>query len=356
MKIERVDRLDQLDLLEADWERVYADDDRAHVFVSFAWLRSWFEIAPHPWMVLVARTDQGDCAGFLPLSSRAQEMRGVEVVRELHMAGKPFGPLTGFVVDPDGSRQVLAAFAGYVQSALAWESFRLDEVMDDRLEGFLGHFEAGGYEIERGEPLCCPYLPLPDSWDAYLQDFMSHKGRFNLRRSLRQVEALDGFRVTGPETDPVREQIDVLMELWQSKWGPLEPHELATYRHMYTRAFENGGLWLKLLWNGDVPIGGLAAYLDPVRSAVAYYTSGYDPAFQKLSPGKLVVGYAIRDCIGRGLRIFDFLVGGHDYKLSFFGAQERYAASAVIRRSGLRSTAGRMLLGARDALRRVRGR
>ena len=353
MHIDRIDNLAQFERIKASWDAAYAADPNAQVFVSWNWLRAWFEISPSDWFVLAAKDERADeYVGFLPLATRSIRVSKIEVMRELSMGGKPFGPITGFVADPKHEDAAIAAFGEYVQEHVRWESLRLEEVLDPRIEHFLRRFSTKGFEVDRGEPLSCPYLPLPDSWDEYLTKFLSKKGRYNLKRGIGQVEALEGFRITSPNAETIDDEIDTLMKLWEARWGKAPESTLDQYRHMYRTAFRQDGLWLKTLWEGDTPIASLAAYVDPVKRSMAYYTSGFDRRYEKLSPGKVVVGYAIRDAIENGFEAFDFLVGGHDYKLSFFGASERFASSPVVTRHSLRRTVGHLLVRARDSLKK----
>ncbi len=357
MLIDRIDSLDAFDALRRDWEAAYAADADAQIFVDWAWLRSWFEIAPYPWHVLAARVaaDQPYVA-FLPLATRTIRIRSLDVIRELQMGGKPFAPFSGFVCSPPHAEEAMQAFGEHVRRDSRWERFSLAEVMDSRFDLFARHLDGRGIHVHPQEPLSCPYVPLPDSWDDYLQSFMSKKGRFNLRRSMRQLEELDAFHVTSPDTEPVRDQIDTLLALWQERWGAISDASRHQYQHMYGRAHERGGLWLKILWQGECPVAGLAALVDRVKRTTAYYTSGFDARYAKLSPGKAIVGYAIQDAIAEGQHTFDFLVGGHDYKLSFFGSVERFASSALAVRSNVRQRVGGWLLRSRDLLRSARPR
>jgi CelD/BcsL family acetyltransferase involved in cellulose biosynthesis len=348
MQIQCIDDEQQLAALEGDWSRVYARDPNAEVFVSWQWLDSWFRISPHRGFILAAREpESGRFVAFLPLATRVVSVKRVPLIRELHMAGKPFGPLTGFVADPEHETSALAAMGEYVRDELAWDEFRLADVIDPRVASFLASFASPRFEVQREEPLCCPHLPLPASWDDYLRDSLSHKGRFNLRRSLRQLEALEGFRTTQPTAATVDEEIQTLLTLWESRWGEASDLTRGEYRHMYREAFEGGRLFMRTLWVHETPIASLAAFVDPVKRTVSYYTSGFDAEFARYSPGKAIVGHSIRDAIAEKFDTFDFLVGGHEYKLGFFGAKERYATTAVVSRKSLHRTMGRALLAAR---------
>jgi CelD/BcsL family acetyltransferase involved in cellulose biosynthesis len=58
------------------------------------------------------------------------------------------------------------------------------------------------------------------------------------------------------------------------------------------------------------------------RDRTSYYLSGFDPAFERFSPGTLVVGHAIEEAAREGAAEFDFLRGGEPYKYRW-GARDR---------------------------------
>ncbi len=47
---------------------------------------------------------------------------------------------------------------------------------------------------------------------------------------------------------------------------------------------------------------------------VYYYLGGFDPAYQRLSPGTLLIGHAVDRAAAAGAEAFDFLKGREPYK------------------------------------------
>jgi CelD/BcsL family acetyltransferase involved in cellulose biosynthesis len=75
------------------------------------------------------------------------------------------------------------------------------------------------------------------------------------------------------------------------------------------------------LWLG----GHLAAAFYGYHAAgrTVFYLSGFDPAFARYSPGKLVVAHAIERAITREhARTFDFLRGAEAYKYAWGAVDE----------------------------------
>src|SRR4030095_8096301 len=100
--------MDEFEALRSPWDGVFASDPNASVFVSWAWLRGWFETSPHPWTVLAARSDAGGpWMGFIPVSFCGGAIYRFDRVREIRMAGEPAADYTGFVCEPSVEKAVI---------------------------------------------------------------------------------------------------------------------------------------------------------------------------------------------------------------------------------------------------------
>jgi CelD/BcsL family acetyltransferase involved in cellulose biosynthesis len=63
------------------------------------------------------------------------------------------------------------------------------------------------------------------------------------------------------------------------------------------------------------------------------YNSGYDPeSHAQLSPGWVLLSYAIQYAIATGCQVFDFMQGNEEYKYRF-GGQDYQVMHVVVRRN-----------------------
>jgi len=336
-----------LTAFEGEWEALHRADPWASVFTSSAWVRGRLAGISDPWCVLVARHGAGQPAlGVLPLrrlpsspmeqipwaaEDEVPSMEG-EAVRGLGMAGSPLADYTGFVCSPRHETPALAALAKHIQRNLDWRYLVLLDVLDPRLDAFLSHFPEPEFRIERRPSTPCPYLTLPPSWEAYLDKGPRPRLRREIRHDLRAMEGLGGFRRTSIQEGGQR-QIEILLDLWQGRWGFLPEAQLAQYRSILVSCLASGCLWLDILWDRDHPLAGLLAFLDRGQRSFGFYLTGFDRRYARLSPGTVVVAHAIREAIGNGYRVFDFLRGDEPYKFAF-GAEVRHTRHVtVVRRT-----------------------
>ncbi|MBL8057409.1 MAG: GNAT family N-acetyltransferase [Anaerolineales bacterium] len=333
MLIEASGTLAEFERLRPEWEALYQADPQAHVFVSWPWLRGWLEAARPAWHVLAARPAAGaPASALLFLRARTARRGRWHVDRELYLGGKPHADYAGFLCRPGEEAAALPALARHLQQHLAWDRLHLDDVLDPRLAAFAGEFAGQAYHRPEGR-LACPYLDLPATWERYLEERLSAKARKHLRYYMRKVEALPGFRATQAEPATLEAHLDALLPFWQARWG----RDPEGNRRLLRHCFAQGCLWLGGLWQAETPVALLAAFVDEPKQTFAYYLSGFNPAFAELSPGRVMVGHSLRYAIEHGFRLFDFLRGDEDYKLTY-GTAERFVESWRVERPTSRNT------------------
>jgi hypothetical protein len=291
-------------------------------------------MSPYPWCVLAVQDDdRSRYVAFLPLVRRDARAGRLNLIRSLHLGGRPLAFYTGFVCLPEHAEYALAACARYLQEKSDWDNFQLEDVVDPRLDAFLAHFPPERFDVRHFPSMPSLYIPLPCTWEEYLQDCIGSKTRKSLRRALRKIES-DGLHITECQPDSIDRDIEVLLRLWQWRWGP-KPMAL-WHRRMLRHFFENETLWLQVLWHGSVPVAARAGLLDHSRKTFYAYIICHDPAYAYLSPGRAMVGYSIQAAIESGFQTYDFLTGADEHKLSF-GAVQRPLYSASIGRRTPRS-------------------
>lgn len=352
MDIQRITRLDEFDALREAWDAAAAADPHANVFVSWPWLRGWFEHCPHNWLVLAARPDsQSPYVGFLPLGiDPTPAWFRVDRQITLRLGAFPTADYTGFVCRPEHKRHALSAFAGYVQNELDWDRFEMREVSDPALGQWLQAIDPDQFDVGSSRATPCPQIDLPDDWEKYLRQCVSPATRKTLRRRLRGLEELEGFRITDASDENIHDQISSLLGLWTKRWpGRAKVQELDCWRSILTHCHDAGSLWLRVLWRDRTPIAAAAGFIDLPHLRFCGYILGVNPDFRDFSAGTAMIAHAIRDSIARGLKHFDFLRGDESYKYSF-GATDRFNQNVIITRNRLRTTARAAASRLRDRL------
>ncbi len=177
----------------------------------------------------------------------------------------------------------------------------------------------------------CPRVCLPDSFEKYMAGLAGLK-RERLERSQKKLVRLGMQieRVSGPEDAP--RALEIFISLHEKSWrrrgqeGVINTNALkGFYRAVSTELAEAGILRIYLM---SIPSGGnknyIAALYSMFHQGRAYcYLGGFDPQFEKLSAGSLIVMHAIKEAIESGISEFDFLRGAEPHKYTW-GASDSF--------------------------------
>lgn len=319
MEVERITRLADLDAERTRWEAVEQQDPHATVFTSWRWLRAYLPVARYRWQVLVLR-EGADTVAYLPIA-----YGGSFFDRELYLGGNPVADYAGMIALPERAEAAVSAFAD-VLCAEPWDGFNVCDVVDPRIEMLVRRLEDRGLRLQSTEETRCLSCALPDSWEKYITDCISAKTRVNtVRVERRMAEALPGFRISEPCDDDIDAHVEAMITVNHKRWGGNFAKARRTYGRLFRNAYDAGVLRMFLYWDGTKPIAGATAFTDRLRSSFGLYMIGFDEEYDKLSPGKGIIGRAIRSAIESGYERFDFLRGDEPFKA-------RYASEAHITR------------------------
>jgi CelD/BcsL family acetyltransferase involved in cellulose biosynthesis len=352
MQIRYIDNLADFDKLKSSWRDIYAADQHATSFLSWAWLRGWFQVTQCRWLVLACRPDGlSTDVGFLAINRDTTIPKyRFDLLRELRMGGSPLADYTGFVCSPDYETKAVEGFAEHIRTKLDWDVFHMDQVVDPRLDSFLDSFPSKHFKMEERSGTPSMFIALPHTWDEYFHGELGKRTRRDLRRSFREMENRDEFQIAHVTADNVDSHIETLLELYQANWGRKSTYNLNRFRVIFRKLFEDDSLWLAVLSHSNTPIAALAAMCDRQKKTFAAYIAGYGRDEARLSPGKTLFGYSIKYAIENRFEIYDFLKGDEGYK-NFFAATTRFARNIVLTRNSLRLQFGNLVRDSRLRLR-----
>ncbi len=220
--------------------------------------------------------------------------------------------------------------------APAWTSLNLCNVPDASPSRAIlpALARARGYAFGEEQAEVCPTIPLPDTFDAYLENLDS-KQRREVSRKLRRAEAADLTTTVVGAEDDVAAAVDRFLDLLQKstfeKRDWLNDGRRALF-HDVARAAQAAGT-LQLLFCGVEGRAAAALFNFDYRDRIWVYNSGLDPAaFAALSPGVVLTAAAIERAITLGRAEFDFLRGDEEYKYRF-GATDHSDSRLTLHRS-----------------------
>lgn len=346
MRVEVINTPAGLAGLREEWERIFTADPEAQHFLSHRWISRYLATRQR-WFVLVLRPDESSHAiALFPLRMQSRQDAEGRFFDEIIMAGNYAADYTGFIALPTEVEIAARAFAAWLHRQ-NWTQIKFDYLggSEHRTVALLHAMEAPGVKFRRNVPrneqnidnTICPFIALPDTFDAYLDNHLSSQTRQKMRRFLRKLDGVE-YRITRATSATIDRDLDILFGFWRTRWTPIKGLEkteklIRMSRRMLEDCFADGDLDVPVLWTSNRPLGALANILDRKKKRVLFYITGRDEEWKQPPPGLMLHGDAIRKAIAEGYRAYDFLRGNEPYKYAF-GVEERRIACILTKREG----------------------
>lgn len=195
--------------------------------------------------------------------------------------------------------------------------------------------EAQGLRVEETEDQngVAPFLPLPDSWEGYLEALPA-KQRHEIRRKAKKLEVEAGpYAIHTATAETMIAFLDRFVELHRMSEGPkgvfMQPGMEIFFRRLGETFLPRGVFRLTMIEvGGQLAAGTIGFAFDGTYSL---YNSAFDRTWGSLAPGMVLVGEDIRLAIEEGCEAFDLLKGDYPYKYRF-GAHPRAVRRLAVTR------------------------
>jgi CelD/BcsL family acetyltransferase involved in cellulose biosynthesis len=355
MRTTVVTGIEDLIALRETWEELLVRSTANEATLSPPWMLAWWDVfgTDDDRELRTLAFHEGDrLVGLAPLLARDASYRpGLRFRRlELLGSGEPesdeiCSDYLGVIADRGAEDAVADAF---VQAIVEGRLGAWDEVVLPAMNGSTGmprllatQLSRHGVDVDLAERNQAPYLPLPSTWDAYLESLSPSRRAF-IRRSLRRFESWAGAppRLHHARTRAeLAEAHQVLVALHGERWA--EAGKQGVFDSRRFRAFHDR-VMPELFDRNALDIGYLEAHGRPVS---AFYNIVWDGRSQFYQSGRAVdvprqvpVGVVmhaclIQDAIDRGLREYDFLAGTSRYKMTFATEMRPLVTLRAARRS-----------------------
>ena len=334
LAVERVDTDAALLALRADWGALLPRTATAEIALTWEWMHTWWSVfgdASRRLLVLAVR-DRGRLVGLAPLQLHTvRAHRWLPAIRriELLATGEPEADAIcsdhlGVLAERGHERAVARRLAAYLRAELAgaWDEIHLEALSAEApaTAELVDALRDEGLAPVQLPLASCPFLPLPDSWEA-LHAGLDTRTRGELRRGTRRLpeHGPPEFRVATSPAD-VASAFEVLVDLHRRRRadkGTPAAFDSAAFTTFHRRllplADQAGWLELRTLALGGRPV--VARYNFRFGGRVHYYQGGMDRAAAPgISLGLLMDAHCIRAAVSDRLLEYDFLRGAEPYK------------------------------------------
>lgn len=331
------------DLLAGEWNALVRRSRSNTLFLTHEWQTTWWNHLGEGdlWIVAFREPQQGKLVGIAPLYLVTLSQGELAGKRQLNIVGCiEVSDYLDLIVDDEWEEPVYQAFAGWLASpdAPAFDILDLCNLPDaSRTHTTLpALLEGAGWTVRTFQEDTAPQFALPFRYESYLNEQVEKKQRHEIRRKQRRAEreATIGFYLVGPE-HCLEAEVDDFVALQRASRVDKSEFMTPAMRRFFqaaARALYDAG-WLRLCFltvNGEKAA---SLFAFEYNRRFLLYNSGYDPtdAHAHLSPGWVILSYAIQYAIAIGCTLFDFMQGSEAYKYHF-GAQDYRVMRVVARR------------------------
>jgi hypothetical protein len=166
-----------------------------------------------------------------------------------------------------------------------------------------------------------PYIDLPKNWDEYLSSLDRHS-RHEIKRKIRRLEEEKAFKICKDGDPSDIEEFFRLMSLSSDKKEGFLTMKMKDFFSDIINTFKiKKQLNLCFMKLYGINIASTLSFI--YKNSVYLYNSGFDPSYNRLSPGLTLKAYLIKQAIEEGKSKFEFLRGSEKYKYDLGGKERK---------------------------------
>ena len=331
------------EVLAAEWNDLVARTRFNSIFLTHEWQTTWWASLGQGdlWIVAFRCPQSKALVGIAPLFLHTLERGADAGKRQFNLVGCiEVSDYLDIIAERDREQEVYAALLAWLHSpnAPAWDIVDICNLPEASLTYQVLPEMAAAYGLDApvAQEDTAPQFVLPMRYEEYLQTHVEKKQRHEIRRKQRRAEreATTGFYLVGSE-HLLEAEVDDFIALQRAsradKADFMTPQMRRFFLAIAHRMLEAGLLRLFFLTIDGDKAATLFAFEYDRRFWL--YNSGYDPdAHAQLSPGWVLLSYAIQYAIATGCRVFDFMQGDEEYKYRF-GATDYKVMRVTLRKA-----------------------
>ena len=328
LRVEHITTDAEFDALEEDWNTLFDASASAGLFNRYNWNRLWWKYyGGNAKLHIIVLRANGDVKAIAPLyQSQAVLFRffKVRTLRFIGSGGDTSPDDLGVLYAEDMKERATELIFDDLLQVQNIQSIQLSDVASDSPI-------AKAFDDKAREHHWHPFIHrlqerLVDTLPASVSEFeknLSKNARKQRKRRRQQLYAAGDVKFhfcrTPAEVNDAFENLLRLHTLRHASKGDTGSFQTSAYcnfhREIMLSALKRNRLLLLVLRIDGKIVGVEYAFL--CNGVLSFFQTGFDPDYQQLSPGHLLMMHTIDHAIGEGATRIDLLKGSYQYKTTY---------------------------------------
>jgi CelD/BcsL family acetyltransferase involved in cellulose biosynthesis len=308
---------ESLSKLSSYWNDSKQNLDWSSVFVSPAWLQTWWQVFGSGSELFLRAVRWGDSIiGIAPLLGHEKTVSFI--------GSDDVCDYLDFVIQPGKEEAFFVTMLDYLKekgiNRLELKHVRPDSTV---LTYLLKIARSRDYEVLNTSDEVSLEVDLPASWDEYLA-LLTAKQRHEVRRKLRRLLEAGNIEHRCLEVgQEVEDYMETFLKLFpvsrEDKANFMTPQMESFFKNLAKAMAEIGLLRFGIVELDNQPAAMTIGF--DYKDVHYLYNSAYDPRFNYLSVGLLCKVLCLKESIEKGKKKWDFLKGAESYKYHLGGRE-----------------------------------
>ena len=307
--------------LRDEWNELVLNSESNNIFLAWEWLFNWWtSFNKEKKLKILLLRENDELIGIAPLFLCKSKRKNTYQIR--FMGSTDVGSdYLDFISKKGSENEVINEIFKYLNlNKDNWQIINLTDIpsKSESIGLMKKHYDSNYYTLIQ-KYTTCPYLPLPESHEIFLSSLSSNM-RYNIKRKRRKFEQeLKGQFIVVREKNEIHELYEEMVRLNLNRMkikkidSPFNKKSFYQF-HKNIISYFVANDWLRLCFLKIKGYYIASLYIFKYGGRYYYYQSGFDPDWEKLSPGFLLFSYCIENAISEGIKEFDFLQGEEEYK------------------------------------------
>ncbi|WP_417910189.1 GNAT family N-acetyltransferase [Candidatus Electronema sp. PJ] len=329
MKIEVVQDVNIFKELKEPWDDLLDKSESSSVFLTWEWLYYWwlhFAEGKELFILLLKDETSDQLLGIAPFCLEKVRLFYLFPVKKIKFLGTDAvaSDFLDCILTPGRETEAMQCICKYLfDNSQKWDVVELGDIEENSSTiSLLKQNIGSNYKLFECKAQACPYIKLPNDYEVFLKS-LSSKMRTVLRWRTNQLEKKYQLEfLIDREEGQVKENIDKLLKLHNSRFKAKRGETASScFSGSKMRDFHYDIATnflpkqrVKFYFFNDEKEAVACLYTFEYKNKLFFYQTGFNPEWHKRGLGTVLLGYAIRDSIERGLSEFHYLRGGEDYK------------------------------------------